>query len=416
MVSPEAQKASIRRIRSNNPETEYVALSDYQMQIGQKNVSISQGSPFEVIEKAPNGWSFIKIGIEEGWVPSSMIERRRKNEDTITEESEDIYENVKTAALEKVTSIDIKEVAVEENNNNIDTEKCITIGNYVSSDASGINFKEGDIVEVLEKNKSGWWFIKIGAEEGWAPSTYLSPIAKKKVIASAVDQSAGQLDIAVPPPKPNRKSEIPQSYENNSLNKDRKVGKSKTPSPVASLAVKPERPASPKSPAISRGVSPVPKPRVSPGPGMQLGDLKVAINRAISPKPQPRSLANTERGKSVDEYSKTPPMKPKVARGRKISEPAKPFRPAQPEATRKTSPGVSAMLRTRVSPPIPERPKLEALDMYVTESAYKDDDEGMLSFDAGEKVQVLEKDDGGWWLARIGIKQGWVPSNFLKKE
>ena len=54
-------------------------------------------------------------------------------------------------------------------------------------------------------------------------------------------------------------------------------------------------------------------------------------------------------------------------------------------------------------------------EFYETICDYSDDDEGMLSFKSGEKVQVLEKDDGGWWLAMIDFQQGWVPSNFLAK-
>jgi len=27
--------------------------------------------------------------------------------------------------------------------------------------------------------------------------------------------------------------------------------------------------------------------------------------------------------------------------------------------------------------------------------------------------QVLEENEGGWWFARIGATEGWVPANFL---
>ena len=31
----------------------------------------------------------------------------------------------------------------------------------------------GQSVEVLEKSSDGWWYVKAGSEEGWAPSSFL---------------------------------------------------------------------------------------------------------------------------------------------------------------------------------------------------------------------------------------------------
>ena len=36
-----------------------------------------------------------------------------------------------------------------------------------------LSLKTGQSVEVLEKNSDGWWYVKMGAREGWAPSTFL---------------------------------------------------------------------------------------------------------------------------------------------------------------------------------------------------------------------------------------------------
>ena len=33
--------------------------------------------------------------------------------------------------------------------------------------------KTGQSVEVLEKNSDGWWYVKMGVREGWAPATFL---------------------------------------------------------------------------------------------------------------------------------------------------------------------------------------------------------------------------------------------------
>ncbi len=50
----------------------------------------------------------------------------------------------------------------------------VTIGDYTGDDPSScLSFKDGEEVEVLERSSDGWWFIKIGKREGWAPSTYI---------------------------------------------------------------------------------------------------------------------------------------------------------------------------------------------------------------------------------------------------
>lgn len=59
-------------------------------------------------------------------------------------------------------------------------------------------------------------------------------------------------------------------------------------------------------------------------------------------------------------------------------------------------------------------PKKTIKPVYVAHSSYRDEDGEALSFNKGDKMEVLEQDDGGWWLVRFNGKTGWVPSNFLK--
>ena len=50
------------------------------------------------------------------------------------------------------------------------------IASYRASTDDTIDLYEGDKVQVIRKSKGGWWFVKTGHEEGWAPSNYLEPI------------------------------------------------------------------------------------------------------------------------------------------------------------------------------------------------------------------------------------------------
>ena len=36
-----------------------------------------------------------------------------------------------------------------------------------------MSLRVGQSVEVLEKSSDGWWYVKAGSEEGWAPSSFL---------------------------------------------------------------------------------------------------------------------------------------------------------------------------------------------------------------------------------------------------
>jgi len=389
------------------PESEYVAVADYHVNVGSTNINMSSGRLYTVIERAPNGWSLIKIDGQEGWVPSEILKRQRK-ESIMFSEDDDMYQNIR--------SLTIKADINNEMNNNFATqngstkEHYVTIGSYVSSDASGISFKEDVDVVVIERNESGWWYIQIGSDEGWAPSTYLKPIENrkevKKTIVSGSDRQSNTIDISLGPPKPNRKSQIPQSYENVDVADGVKE---------ESARIQKKKP-NPKPKTVSRSSD---TSSISP----PIDELKAAFAK------QGRS-PNVKKSMSVEVSDVSIKEIPRSAL-RKISEPAKrpqrpekgpspvnlkgkvtPPRPVAPPTRQTPSPRDKGL---RISPPVPTRPTPIKIELYETICDYSDDDEGMLSFKAGEKVQVLEKDEGGWWLAMIGVKKGWVPSNFLVK-
>lgn len=38
-----------------------------------------------------------------------------------------------------------------------------------------------------------------------------------------------------------------------------------------------------------------------------------------------------------------------------------------------------------------------------------------LSFRAGDKIRVLNRDTSGWWDGELGGRRGWFPSNYVNK-
>jgi myosin I len=54
-----------------------------------------------------------------------------------------------------------------------------------------MSLKKDDIVELVEKDDNGWWLVRMNGVEGWAPNSYLEPVA----------QIAPPLPAAPPPRK-----------------------------------------------------------------------------------------------------------------------------------------------------------------------------------------------------------------------
>lgn len=58
-------------------------------------------------------------------------------------------------------------------------------------------------------------------------------------------------------------------------------------------------------------------------------------------------------------------------------------------------------------PPPPSKPMFKAIYNFESE------DNGEVSFVKDDLMEILEKDENGWWLAKKDGKEGWVPSNYL---
>ena len=55
--------------------------------------------------------------------------------------------------------------------------KYVVISSFIAEESGEVSLEEGEEVEVLQKEPSGWWYIKNDFCEGWAPSAFLEPAA-----------------------------------------------------------------------------------------------------------------------------------------------------------------------------------------------------------------------------------------------
>ena len=134
----------------------YVTIADYSGDEG--SLSFIEGENVDVIEKNDEGWWFVSIKGNEGWIPSTFIEKTTSAPERPVKPPQPAAR--KSKLIPKLTE-----------------NSCRAVGDYnppVYED-SGICLKEGEIYEVIERTDGGWWYVQYGDKEGWAPSSFLEP-------------------------------------------------------------------------------------------------------------------------------------------------------------------------------------------------------------------------------------------------
>ena len=112
-------------------------------------------------------------------------------------------------------------------------------------------------------------------------------------------------------------------------------------------------------------------------------------------------------GKPSDNKLKkaTPPQRPSAPPSR----PKNP--PRRPDPPRPTTGG------KKVPPPRPAAsPLIKKNVAYVSVGDYVGEVDNCLTFSEGDWVNVIEKNDDGWWFVEIDGSQGWAPSSFLEEK
>ncbi|ELV11663.1 SH3 and PX domain-containing protein 2A [Tupaia chinensis] len=286
-----------------------------------------------------------------------------------------------------------------------------TCSAYQKVQDSEISFPAGVEVQVLEKLESGWWYVRFGELEGWAPSHYLVLEESEQP-----DPSGKELDAVPAKSRQNEgKSDSLEKIEKrvqalNTVNQSKRAtppipskppgGFSKTSGAgavkmrngVRQVAVRPQ----------SVFVSPPPKDN----------NLSCALRRN-------ESLTATDGLRSVRRNSS-------FSTARSAASEAK-GRLAERAASQGSDSPLLPTQRNGI-PVSPVRPKPieksqfihnNLKDMYVSIADYEGDEE-TAGFQEGVSMEVLERNPNGWWYCQIldGVKpfKGWVPSNYLEKK
>ncbi|PBL00633.1 hypothetical protein ARMGADRAFT_1042871 [Armillaria gallica] len=130
------------------------------------------------------------------------------------------------------------------------------------------------------------------------------------------------------------------------------------------------------------------------------GPSKPSGNR---PKPTVRALPGKVASPvSVATSTPTPKPKPKPA-------------PSSVTSSNGSRPPPAPPRNVAPPPPPPPPPAAPAVPMYRAKFAF-DGQEGEMSLKKDDLVELVEKDDNGWWLVKKDGVEGWAPYNYLEIE
>ncbi|XP_074540305.1 SH3 and PX domain-containing protein 2A isoform X3 [Halichoeres trimaculatus] len=309
---------------------------------------------------------------------------------------------------------------------------------YKKVQDSEISFPAGVEVDVLEKQESGWWYIRWGSEEGWAPSYYLEPVRQ------AAD--GGRVDSD---------GHGSTGSKSNSLEKNEQHVLALNNINIQGLNQQHQslRRNSPPIPSKPPGGFQKPSGMVNGGVRMRNGVRQVAV--------RPQSVFVTTTQPPKDAHYMTGSLRRNESLGRsdhygsgsatlgvRRNASFSTVRPhvvveSQTRPAERTSLGSSGSVfsttnvqdtLSRVNqrngiPVSTVRPKpIEknqlihnnlGRDVYVSIADYRGDEETM-GFTEGTCLEVLERNPNGWWYCQVQDsllpRKGWVPSNYLERK
>lgn len=286
----------------------------------------------------------------------------------------------------------------------------VTTDSYQKVQDSEISFPAGIVVEVLEKQASGWWYLKYGDTEGWAPSHYLLPSDHQQRETTSNETNISLARNRRNENKSNSLEKIEKKVQAlNTINQSKRAtppipskppgGFSKTSGPVKlrngvrQLAVRPQ----------SVFVSSPPKDN----------NLSCSLrrNESLTATDQLRGVRRNSSFSTAQSQFNDSKMKQSDRLGSEVAETSS-YLPAErngiPVSTVRPKPiEKSQFIHNNLK------------DIYISIADYEGDEE-TAGFQEGVCMEVLERNPNGWWYCQImdGGKpfKGWVPSNYLEKK
>ncbi|XP_029798712.1 SH3 and PX domain-containing protein 2B isoform X2 [Suricata suricatta] len=270
-------------------------------------------------------------------------------------------------------------------------DQYVVVANYQKQESSEISLSVGQVVDIIEKNESGWWFVSTAEEQGWVPATCLE------------GQDGVQDEFSLQPEEEEKYTVIYPytARDQDEMNLERGAVVEVIQKNLEGwwkIRYQGKEGWAPASYLKKNSGEPSP-PKPGPGSSAHTGVLDLdGVSRQQSTVGREREPFNSQRdgrfegrlGPDGDIKQRSPKMRQRPPPRRDMTIPR----------------GLNLP-----KPPVP--PQVE--EEYYTIAEFQTTIPDGISFQAGLKVEVIEKNLSGWWYIQIDDKEGWAPATFIDK-
>ncbi|NWV69355.1 SPD2B protein, partial [Malurus elegans] len=265
-------------------------------------------------------------------------------------------------------------------------EQYVVVADYQKQESSEISLCVGQVVEIIEKNESGWWFVSTLEEQGWVPATCLE--AQDGVQDELSMQPDGEEKYTVIYPYTAR--------DQDEMNLDRGA--------VVVVIQKNLEGWWKIRYQGQEGWAPASYLRKGNGDGFpqKLGSSAHCSALELDGISRQQVLASRD------------PGAPRDGRVDSRALPSTDIRRKSPKMRQRPPPRRDLTIPRGLNlpkPPVP--PQVE--EEYYTIADFQTTIPDGISFQAGMKVEVIEKNLSGWWYIQIEEREGWAPATFIDK-
>ncbi|XP_067278902.1 SH3 and PX domain-containing protein 2B isoform X3 [Pseudorasbora parva] len=256
-------------------------------------------------------------------------------------------------------------------------DQYVAVTDYEKQESSEVSLYVGQVVEVIEKNESGWWFVSSDDAQGWVPATCLEAQDDPDDFSFPAEEEEKHTAIYPYSARDQDEIDLERGMTVEVIQKNlegwwkiRYQGKEGW------------------APASYLKKADILNQKMAAGAPVHASanDLEVAC------KQQNKENKENQR----DRFSPFSDSKRKAG-----------ARQRPPPRRDLTIPrGVSLP-----KPPVP--PQVE--EEFYTIADFQTTIPDGISFQAGVKVEVIEKNSSGWWYIQIDDKEGWAPVTFIDK-
>ncbi|EGW06147.1 SH3 and PX domain-containing protein 2B [Cricetulus griseus] len=270
-------------------------------------------------------------------------------------------------------------------------EQYVVVADYQKQESSEISLSVGQVVDIIEKNESGWWFVSTAEEQGWVPATCLE------------GQDGVQDEFSLQPEEEEKYTVIYPytARDQDEMNLERGAVVEVIQKNLEGwwkIRFQGKEGWAPASYLKKSSGEPLP-PKLGPSSSAHSGALDLdGVSRHQNALGREKELLNNQRdgrfeGRLVpdgDVKQRSPKMRQRPPPRRDMTIPR----------------GLNLP-----KPPIP--PQVE--EEYYTIAEFQTTIPDGISFQAGLKVEVIEKSLSGWWYIQMEDKEGWAPATFIDK-